>query len=70
MNLSNYFFITDSVVMISTTCSLLALYFRINLFSVHSFIHSFIHVYSHKLNAKCKENHEKHAGQKGHTRLL
>jgi len=27
MNLSNYFFITDSIVLISTTCSLLALYF-------------------------------------------
>jgi len=27
MNLSNYFFITDSAVLISTTCSLLALYF-------------------------------------------
>jgi len=35
-----------------------------------SFIHSFIHVYSHKLNAKCKKKHERHAGQKGHTRLL
>jgi len=27
MNLSNYFFITDSIVLISTTCSLLAPYF-------------------------------------------
>jgi len=32
--------------------------------------YSFIHVYSHKLNTKCKQNHERHAGQKGHTRLL
>jgi len=27
MNLSNYFFTTDSIVLISTTCSLLALHF-------------------------------------------
>jgi len=27
MNLSNYFFRTDSIVLISTTCSLFALYF-------------------------------------------
>jgi len=32
-------------------------------------VHSFIHVYSHKLNPKCKQNHDKHAGQKGYTRL-
>jgi len=36
--------------------------------SLHTYIH--VHVNLHKVNAKCKQNHDKHAGQKGHARLL
>jgi len=32
------------------------------------YIHTYIHVYLHKVNAKCEQNHDKHAGQKGWAR--
>ena len=33
-------------------------------------LHTYIHVYLLKLSANCEQNHDKHAGQKGHARLL
>ena len=37
---------------------------------LYTYIHTYVHVYLHKVNEKCNQNHDKHAGQKGHARLL